>query len=84
MHDILAVEVGDPLTNISKIFLNLIFRYCFHFDFVKECPSLSIFQHHIGDFSFRIDVNIKQLDDFGMRESVVHHDFVFGDFVNLG
>lgn len=84
MHDILAVEVGDPLTNISKIFLNLTFRYSFHFDFVKEGSSLSIFEHHIGDFSFCVDVNIKEFDDFGMGESVVHHDLVFGDFVYLG
>lgn len=32
---------------------------------------------------FDVDVDVDELDDLGVGESVVHDDLVFGDFIDL-
>jgi hypothetical protein len=83
MHDVLAVEVGESLTDILKVPFDFLFGNRIHFDFVVEGAALGVFENHVGDLSLRVDVDIEELDDFGVGQAVVHHDFVFGYFVYL-
>jgi len=83
MHNILAMQVSNSLADVSEILADLDFGYCFHFDLVKECSSFGIFQHHIGDLPLSVHMDVDEFDDFGVGEAVVHHNFVFCDFIDL-
>lgn len=58
VHDVLVMEIGESLTNISEIFFDFIFGEGLHCEFIVEGSSFCILKHHVGDLSFRIDVDI--------------------------
>ena len=83
MHNVLAVEIGKTCTDILEIFLDLILWNLAHFYFVIEGSSFRILEDHVGDLFLSIDVDIKEFDDFRVSKSIVHHNFIFGYFVDL-
>ena len=66
MHDILVVKVSHCFADIPEITFNVAFTYGFHFDLLEESSSIRVLEYHISDFSLGVDVNIDELDDFGM------------------
>ena len=84
MHDIPAMEVGDSLADVSKILFDIWSWNAWHFDFVEQRSPISVLQDHICDFSLCVDVDVNEFDDFGVGQSIVHHNFVFCDFIDLG
>jgi len=83
MHNILTMQVSQSLTNISKILSYIFFRDCSHFDFLEKSASICIFEDHISNFSFDINVDIDEFDYFRVGESIVHHYLIFCDFIDL-
>ena len=83
MHDVLAVEVGKPLTNILKITLDVLLADGLHLDLFKERASICVLEDHISNFPLCIDMDINKLDNLGVRESIMHQDFILGDLIDL-
>jgi len=67
MHDVMRVEIGKPFTHVFEILPALLFGHGSRFYFLVESAIFGIFQHHIGDLSFSVDMNIDEFDNFGMR-----------------
>jgi hypothetical protein len=83
MHDVIGVQVSQPLAHIPEILLSLLLGKRPRFYLLVQSAVLRIFQHHVGDLSFRVDVHIDQLYNFGVGQRPVHHNLVFSDLVHL-
>lgn len=83
MHDVLAVEIGESLANISKITLDVLFGDGLHLDLFEERASVGVLKDHISNFPFCIDMDINKFDDLGMRESIMHQNLILCDLIDL-
>jgi hypothetical protein len=72
VHDVLAVEVGERFTDVSKVALDVLLADSLHFDFLEERAAIGVFEYHIGDLALSVDVDVDELDDLGVGQSVVH------------
>jgi hypothetical protein len=61
----------------------LLFTELGSFDFLEQCPIVSIFEDHICYLSVLINLVVKELNDFGMRKFIVKNDLIFSQFINL-
>lgn len=83
MHDVLAVQISECFANIPKVLFHIFLTNCLHFYLLEEGSSIGVLQDHIGDFAFNIDMDVDELNDLGMGESVMHQYFIFCDFIYL-
>lgn len=77
MHDLFSMKVGDGFTDISEIRFDLGFSERTGFDFLEQCPIVSILQDHVCYLALLIDLVVEKLNDFRMEKFVVEDDFVF-------
>jgi hypothetical protein len=83
VHDVLAVQVGEGLADILEVAPDFPLGEVLGLEFLKEGAPVGVLEHHVGDFAVAVDVDVEQLDDLGVGESVVHDDLVLGDLIDL-
>lgn len=78
MHDLVLVQIGHCLADFLEVPLDLWLLQHLLPQFVEQCPSVGILQDHVRGFSLPVDIMAQKLNDAGMVQLALKHNFVFG------
>lgn len=77
------MEISYGITDVHEKRLDLTFWDWTCFNFFKQGSIIGIFEYHVSDFLFFVDLIIEELYNFRMGQLIMKDDFVFGEFIDL-